>query len=69
MPIYEYRCRNCGKTFEKLVMTSSAPPPPCPECGAAEVEKLFSAPGSVGVASGGGPSACPQASSCASGFS
>jgi putative FmdB family regulatory protein len=71
MPIYEYRCPDCGEVYEKLVMTMGAPTPPCPSCGGTASEKIFSAPGSVGVASSsvGGPSACPQAASCASGFS
>lgn len=41
MPIYEYACRQCGHRFERLV-SMSAPPPACPECGA-ETRKLVSA--------------------------
>ncbi len=70
MPIYEYRCFGCGKVYEKLVRTMGAAAPPCPSCGSEEVEKIFSVPGSVGVAATGrGPAACPQAASCSSGFS
>jgi putative FmdB family regulatory protein len=32
MPIYEYRCEDCGSKFEKLVRRS-AEPVECPECG------------------------------------
>ena len=42
MPIYDYRCRDCKKTFETLVRASSTPS--CPECGSANLEKLLSVP-------------------------
>ena len=31
MPLYEYDCHRCDKTFEKIVKRSD-PTPPCPEC-------------------------------------
>ena len=33
MPIYEYRCQDCGTRFEKLVRASDADGPVCPSCG------------------------------------
>jgi putative FmdB family regulatory protein len=34
MPIYEYRCEDCGTKFEKLVRrVSEAPELACPACG------------------------------------
>ncbi len=42
MPIYEYRCRNCGEQFEKLVMASRADQVECENCGSPETEKLIS---------------------------
>jgi putative FmdB family regulatory protein len=42
MPIYEYACGGCGHEFEKLVRRDAAPP--CPACGAVNVERLFSLP-------------------------
>jgi len=42
MPIYDYRCRDCGTTFETLVLTESSPT--CPQCGSASLGKLLSAP-------------------------
>jgi putative FmdB family regulatory protein len=34
MPIYEYKCDDCGTRFEKLVRrTSDAPGLECPSCG------------------------------------
>ena len=42
MPIYEYRCLDCGTVFEKIVSlhTSSMN---CQNCQSERVEKLFSA--------------------------
>jgi putative FmdB family regulatory protein len=42
MPIYEYRCGECGERFEDL-LPAGAPAPACPRCGAARAERLFSA--------------------------
>jgi putative FmdB family regulatory protein len=41
VPIYEYRCRKCGHTFERIQRFSDAPVKKCPECGGS-VEKLLS---------------------------
>jgi putative FmdB family regulatory protein len=43
MPIYEYRCRDCGAQIEVLVR-SGAQEPQCSECGSSLLDKLFSAP-------------------------
>ncbi len=40
MPIFEYRCRSCGKTFEELVFGKEIPA--CPVCHSSETEKLIS---------------------------
>ncbi|NLV20625.1 MAG: transcriptional regulator [Syntrophomonadaceae bacterium] len=40
MPIYDYRCENCGK-FEKVQKISEAALTTCPECGG-KVERLIS---------------------------
>jgi len=40
MPIYEYKCRKCSHEFEKLVRKDEVPV--CPECEAADAEKLLS---------------------------
>lgn len=42
MPIYEYNCDKCGKTFEHLARSSSEPAPKCPKCGAKSVKKQLS---------------------------
>ncbi len=48
MPIFEYRCRACGKEFEKLVSSSArsaqaGPKTICKVCGSPQVERLLSA--------------------------
>ena len=45
MPIYEYRCRECGYQKEFLQRMSDAPLTDCPECGKPSFTKLLSAAG------------------------
>ena len=42
MPIYEYWCLECQKTFEKLVRSSLTPGIKCLRCGGEKVEKIIS---------------------------
>ncbi|OCC15579.1 hypothetical protein DBT_0930 [Dissulfuribacter thermophilus] len=43
MPIYEFVCNNCKKTFEKFVMSHrDIREISCPKCGSNEVQKLLS---------------------------
>lgn len=42
MPIYEFRCPECGHQFDRL-QRMDADNPPCPECGAPDTSKLISA--------------------------
>lgn len=41
MPIYDFRCRNCGNEFEGLVRPQD-PDVCCPSCKSADLEKLLS---------------------------
>lgn len=43
MPLYEYKCGSCGKTFEVIQKFSDEPLKTHPECGG-PVERLISAP-------------------------
>lgn len=43
MPTYEYRCRKCKKTFEKLQSMSEKALSKCALCGAAKPERLIGA--------------------------
>jgi len=45
MPIYEYRCTECGHEMEKLQKISDAPLSDCPACGKSALQKLVSAAG------------------------
>ncbi len=47
MPIYEYRCRECGKVNEVLVFSSTLDSVTCPDCGSADMVKLMSATSSI----------------------
>ena len=42
MPIYEYRCKKCGKTFEYMQRMTDAPKKKCEACGASALERLIS---------------------------
>lgn len=42
MPIFEYRCQDCGTRFEKLVRSSDANGPECPSCGASRLNQELS---------------------------
>jgi len=43
MPMYEYACRKCGHSFEKLVKSmSSTDPIVCPECKSKQTDRKLS---------------------------
>lgn len=44
MPLYPYRCTQCGHRFEKIQHFDSEPETKCPKCGGA-LERLLTAPG------------------------
>ncbi len=43
MPLYEYRCKQCGHQFEKIQTFSAPDETECPVC-KGELERLISAP-------------------------
>ncbi|MBC7264172.1 MAG: zinc ribbon domain-containing protein [Chloroflexi bacterium] len=43
MPIYEYRCDNCGEHVEIRCQQGEATPI-CPHCGGSRLTRVFSAP-------------------------
>ena len=44
MPIYAYACKECDHTLDALQKIADAPLVDCPECGAASLKRLLSAP-------------------------
>jgi putative FmdB family regulatory protein len=42
MPIYEYRCEECGKRSSALLGSFSSPDPACPYCGKRALRRLVS---------------------------
>jgi putative FmdB family regulatory protein len=58
MPIYEYRCAECGRVFSRLQsMGAGSDGVSCPDCHGTDVERLVSAFASTST--GPGPSAAP----------
>lgn len=74
MPLYEYHCKSCDKTFELRQKFSDAPASECPACGGS-VEKLISQSGFSLKGGGwygdgyGGSKKAPAAPACPSGGS
>jgi len=42
VPIYEYRCEECGKRSSALLGSYSSPDPVCPHCGKPALRRLVS---------------------------
>jgi putative FmdB family regulatory protein len=42
VPIYEYRCEECGKRSSALLSSFSSPDPVCPHCGKPALRRLVS---------------------------
>jgi len=54
MPLYEYQCKHCQESFEKIVRFAEATLlPPCPTCGSTDTRKKISAAASLGNSTGG----------------
>ncbi len=62
MPLYEYKCEECGRTTEVLQSTGGGSTPDCEHCGSGKLRRAFSAFASrskkSGGASSGGSSSC-----------
>jgi len=52
MPIYTYRCTECGVQFEKYQTFSEDPLAKCPECGKKSLRKVFTPAGIIFKGSG-----------------
>ena len=66
MPIFEYRCEDCGTKFEKLVRRSAESAElKCPDCGAAHLKQEFS---TFSAHANGSPQAQPMPGGCPAGM-
>lgn len=61
MPIHEYSCSRCHRTFEELIIRrSDEGEVKCPKCGSRRVGRLMSRPAAARAAGGGpAPRAAP----------
>lgn len=42
MPLFTFKCSNCGKEFTSLIRTMDNEETKCPECGSEKVKRVFS---------------------------
>lgn len=55
MPIYEYACQDCGKSFEELIVRrADEAEVSCPACKSKQVGRQMSAPAAYSTGGGGG---------------
>ena len=64
MPIYEYRCKECGGSFEALLHRLDGEIIKCPSCGSEDVEKMFSSYAIMMGASTTGTTCCGRTERC-----
>ncbi len=62
MPIFEYRCKECGATFEKLILGSLTTEVKCPECNSNNVTKLLSPFSTGNTSKSGNTGSCSTSS-------
>jgi putative FmdB family regulatory protein len=63
MPVFEYKCRDCGTVSEFLVgVTSTQPEILCADCGGAHMNRMIS---TINVGSSHGSERFPIAGGCA----
>ena len=58
MPIYEYKCLNCGEKFETFQFTYGDSGAICAKCGSENIERLMSGFASAGSSAGSSASSC-----------
>lgn len=66
MPIYEYRCNDCGSSFERLLLPGKDQSVACPTCSSKDVAKTPStfALGKSNSESVSGASCCGLSTPC-----
>jgi putative FmdB family regulatory protein len=53
VPIYEYKCKNCGEKFDVFVLSQNDTAILCEKCGSENTERMFS---SFAAGAGNSPS-------------
>jgi putative FmdB family regulatory protein len=70
MPLYEYKCNDCGEQFEKMIRFSEANAiPTCPKCASLDTQKKLSSIAAMGSSSSGNDSSYESSCSSGRGFS
>ncbi|MBN1496862.1 MAG: zinc ribbon domain-containing protein [Spirochaetes bacterium] len=64
MPIYEFKCDECGAAFSEIRRIGDDKQVPCQECGSVQTKKLISSFSSL---SSGSSPGCASASRCSHG--
>ena len=65
MPIYDYKCRQCGSISERLVSYAGAASDyACPSCGSTNLEKQLSVPVMLKQCNPGGLTCCGAEERC-----
>lgn len=44
MPIFEYKCKNCDKTFESVEFSGQDKPVECVDCNSDQLQRVMSVP-------------------------
>jgi len=70
MPLYEYKCNNCGEVSEFLIGVSREPEDPhCTSCGSPDIRRILSKSNFISGASSsvsrGGTTCCGREERCA----
>jgi len=66
MPIYEYRCSDCGEISEVFLRSPNSESVKCPVCGSKDLERLLSASYAIRMSSSApaGRTCCGRAERC-----
>jgi len=64
MPIYDYRCGQCGQVCEVFQRSRDEKPAKCPSCGSEGLERLVSAFSVLGSGTSGGTTCCGRDTRC-----
>jgi putative FmdB family regulatory protein len=66
MPIYDYRCGQCGEVCEVFERSQGHKPDKCPSCGSESLERLVSTFSVLGSGASEGATCCGRDSPCES---